>query len=87
MKELIRFVSWRWRKFETWQKYYIVGFHFFIAGVLSPSPWRYILLSVPATIIITLFFKWWIWDQIQNSWQEYKKEKQSLFETIKTSDQ
>lgn len=85
MKEVVSFLKWKWNKFETWQKWYIVLAFTFGAGIGAPKPYGNYVVAIP---IIAFFFwtgKWWIWDPMVASWQVYKKEKEQLFDTIKDS--
>lgn len=86
MKELVNFMKWQWRKFEMWQKVWIVGAAFFGAGIASPDNIRPYLISIPVVIVLGSILKWFLWDRIKESYTEYKKEKDQLFEKIKTSD-
>lgn len=85
MKELFNFIRWQWRKYELWQKWWIVGAGFFGAGITSSKDYSHYFFAVPVSIIFFYTFKWWIWEPAKESWREYKQEKQNLFETIKTS--
>ncbi len=55
------------------------------AGVMSPSPYDKILFAVPMIMLLVWTGKWWVWDQLMESWNKYKTEKQELFTTIKDS--
>lgn len=83
MKEIVNFIKWQWNRWETWKKWYIVMAFIFGAGVATSDPYKYYILAVPITALILWTGKWWIWDQVVDSWNSYKKEKQSLFETIR----
>ena len=83
--ELFRFLKWQWNKFDLWQKWYLTGAAFFGAGITASENVRYYLLAVPVGIALYYIGKCVIYDSIVESYQKYKQEKQSLFETIKTS--
>ena len=85
MKEVLQFIRWQWRKWETWQKCYIICAFFAGAGVFAPKPYDAYLFSIPMIIIFSWTAKWWIWDQVKESWNKYQTEKQGLFTTIKDS--
>ena len=85
MKEVLNFVVWKWRKWEFWQKCYIVGAFFFGLGIGLPEPVRNYFFAVPITMVLVFTGKWFMWDQVKDSWLAYKKEKEELFETIKDS--
>ena len=82
--EIFRWLSWQWRQFETWQKAWIVGCMFVGASIGTNSErMRMIYLAVPITIFLCYTFKWWIYEPAMNSWKEYKKQKETLFDTIR----
>lgn len=86
MKEIFNFVAWQWKKFEFWQKSFIVSSAFFGAAIAAPEPWRVWLSMVPMVVVFSYMTKWLIWDGIKSAWERYKKEKEGLFDTIKDSD-
>jgi hypothetical protein len=43
------------------------------------------LFSIPMIMAFLWTGKWWIWDQVKESWNKYQTEKQGLFTTIKDS--
>ena len=85
MKEILEFIRWQWRKWEIWQKGYIIGAFFLGAGVVAPRPYNMYLFAIPMIILFLWFSKWMVWDQLKDSWTKYKTEKQELFTTIKDS--
>jgi hypothetical protein len=85
--DFFRFIRWHWRNYETWQKWWLFAFFMLGVGLGRDEPSRYYFWSVAICIFLFYTGKWWIWDATKNSWQKYQKEKQDLFETIKTSDQ
>jgi hypothetical protein len=86
MKEILNFISWQWRKWELWQKGYILGAFFAGASVIAPKPYNLYLFAVPMIILFVWTGKWMVWDQLKASWSKYQAEKQELFTTIKNSD-
>ncbi len=85
MKEIFNFIVWQWNKWQTWQKGYIICAFMLGAGVMAPSPYDKILFTVPMIMLFVWTGKWWFWDQLMESWNKYKTEKQELFTTIKDS--
>ena len=83
MKEILEFIRWQWRKWEIWQKGYIIGAFFLGAGVVAPRPYNMYLFAIPMIILFLWCSKWMVWDQLKDSWTKYKTEKQELFTTIK----
>lgn len=87
MKDIFKFIRWQWNKFEFWQKCWIVSMTAFGAGITQDGVTSKILIAIPMLVIFSFALKWFIWDRAIESWKEYKEEKSSLFEKIKTSDQ
>jgi hypothetical protein len=85
MKEIINFIIWQWNKWQTWQKGYILGASLLGAGVVAPEPYSLYLFAVPVIMLIVWTGKWWVWDQLMESWNKYKTEKRELFTNIKDS--
>lgn len=85
MKEILNFIHWQWCKWETWQKGYIICAFFAGAGVVAPKPYDFYLFAMPITVLFVWTGKWLVWDQLVESWNKYKTEKQELFTTIKDS--
>ena len=83
MKEILNFIRWQWNKWEFWQKCYIVGAFFFGLGIGMPNPYRTFVMAVPVSMFFIATFKWFIWDMVKSSWNSYKKEKETLFDTIR----
>jgi hypothetical protein len=85
MKEVLDFIVWQWNKWQTWQKSYIIGAFMLGAGVVAPSPYDLYLFAVPMIMLFVWTGKWWVWDQLIESWNKYKTEKRELFTNIKDS--
>lgn len=83
MKEIFNFLQWRYRQLETWQKFWFLGAFFLGAGLGAEGLARTVFISVPFAIFFGYTFKWWIYEPIQNSWKEYKKQRDTLFDTIR----
>lgn len=83
MKEVILFIKWQWKRWELWQRCYIVGAFFFGVGLGLPSPYRNYVMVVPVVMLFLAIAKWFMIDPIRSSWEKYKKEKSGLFEVIK----
>jgi ABC-type bacteriocin/lantibiotic exporter with double-glycine peptidase domain len=87
MKNIFGFICWQWQKWEAWQKIFIFSMFAFLLGYQFEGSVRTFLAAIPLFVVISYALKWFVWDQAKENYQAYKKEKQSLFETIKTSDQ
>ncbi len=81
--EIFRWLRWQWRQFEIWQKCYIFGAFFVGAGIVAPAPYHKYLLTIPLVMLLAWTLKWWIWDQAKESWNKYKKQRDTLFDTIR----
>lgn len=86
MKEVFLFIKWKWSKWETWQKWWIVAMFFLGAGIPLEGQARWAVWTFPFFVFFFYTFKWWFWDTVKSSWNDYKKEKSELFDTIKNSD-
>lgn len=86
MKEIFKFLKWQWRKFELWQKTFIFASFVGGASIGAPPEIQFYMLLFPMIVIFGFFTKWIIWDRTVESWNEYKKERDGLFDTIKNSD-
>lgn len=86
MKEILDFFSWQWRKWEIWQKGFIIGSFFAGASVVAPRPYDIYLFAIPMIVLFLWCTKWMVWDQLKDSWNKYQTEKQELFTNIKNSD-
>jgi hypothetical protein len=85
--EILNFLKWQWNKWQFWQKCYIFGACLLGAGVVAPEPYSLYLFAVPVTMLVVWTGKWMLWDQAVESWNTYKKEKSSLFDTIREGKQ
>jgi hypothetical protein len=85
VKDILQFISWQWRKWEIWQKGFIIGAFFAGAGVFAPKPYDVYLFAIPMIVMFFWTSKWWVWDQLIASWNKYKIEKRELFTNIKDS--
>jgi Sec-independent protein secretion pathway component TatC len=86
VKEVVNFIVWQWNQWQTWQKGYIVGAFMLGASIFAPEPYSKYLIAVPMIMLFVWTFKWAVWNQLMESWNKYKTEKQELFATIKESD-
>ena len=87
MKKFFGFIRWQWRKWETWQKMFIFSMFFVVLSTQFEGIMRTLLSAIPLLVVFSYALKWFVWEQTKENYQKYKKEKQSLLETIKTSDQ
>lgn len=88
MKEFLHFLKWQWNKLVISQKFWLLGCAFFGAGITEYlngnfKPWQ---AMVAFSIWGIIFLKWFIWDTINHSFQEFRKEKTNMFNTIKETE-
>ena len=86
MKEIFGFIAWQWRKWELWQRIFIVSMTVFVGAVFLPEPYDIYVVSALMFATLGWTFKWAVWDNLKVSWQKYKQERNQLFKTIKDSD-
>ena len=86
MKEILGFITWQWRKWELWQKIFIVSMFVFVVAVMLPEPYDIYVVSTLMFAMLGWTFKWAVWDNLKVSWQKYREERNKLFKTIKDSD-
>ena len=84
--EILRFIAWRWRTWEFWQKCFVIVMPCLPLSLLTPAPWDYWLSLVPMMVVFGFILKWAVWDSIHKNWLAYKKSRQELFDTIRDSD-
>lgn len=83
MKELAGYISWVWRNWELWQKTFVIAFILNAASIFAPNPYDFYMLSVGIGMMFVWTGKWWVWDRAIESYKEYKKQRDGLFDTIK----
>ena len=44
------------------------------------------MMQIGFAIWLSIFLKWFVWDQFWDSWAKYREHRNELFTTIKTSD-
>ena len=82
MKEVFYFLLWQWRKWEFWQKGWIVACFVFGAGLGSSHPYRVYLIGAPLIFFCTYALKWMFWDGVRDSWLRYQKEKRQVVDIL-----
>lgn len=82
-KDILTFLQWQWRKWEFWQKCYILSAPLLGAGLAVDDPYRSYLVAVPVLICFTFMIKWFIIEPIKSSWTRFQEDKKNLFNTIK----
>ena len=86
MKEVFGFIAWQWRRWELWQRLFIVNMIVFAGSVMLPEPYDVYAVSALMFVLLGWTFKWAVWDNLKASWAKYREERNRLFKTIKDSD-
>jgi protein-S-isoprenylcysteine O-methyltransferase Ste14 len=86
MKEVVGFIAWQWRKWELWQRIFIVSMFVFVVAIMLPEPYDIYVVSALTFAMLAWTLKWAVWDNLKASWQKYQEERNQLFKTIKDSD-
>lgn len=82
--EIIRFLQWQWRQFDTWQKWYFLALFCLGFGLATDNPiHKEYMLMTGGGIIFVLLFKWAVINSTIDAYKEYKKQRDSLFDEIK----
>ena len=85
MKKVLNFIAWKWNQYDVWQKLWwfacfnLGGYIVAQKGSTHEQVCQY-LFVVPMTIV---FFKWFVWDMVKNSWDEYNKEQEEIVRIMK----
>jgi hypothetical protein len=86
MKEQIGFIRWWFSKLEFWQwvllasLFFNVGSLFALGTEISSD-----MNLVGMTLLLVVFFKWFVLDPLKSSWARYKEQRNHLLTTIKDS--
>lgn len=82
MKEVLYFLQWQWRKWEFWQKGWIIAAFVFGCGTTSADPYRAYLMGVPLLFVFSYMLKWMFWDGVKDAWLRYQKEKREVVDIL-----
>lgn len=87
MKEILNFINWTWRGWESWQKAIVVSFVLNISSIFVTLPWGLYMAYVGWSIIVIVVIKD-IWlPMVLEKWHKYKNHRNQLLTTIKDSSQ
>lgn len=78
--EILRFLQWQWRQWSTSDKWYFLAIGLISGGWSADNP---VVWKTGLTIIFLLIFKWAVIDSSINSYKEYKRQRDGLFNEIK----
>lgn len=87
MKEQIGFMRWLFSGLELWQWVLILSLvlnvgSLFTLGTELAGPMN----TAGMSLLLIVFFKWFMLDPLKASWTRYKEQRNSLLTTIKDSD-
>lgn len=85
MKDVLAFLKWHWSKWSFTQRLFLVGAGLLGFGVPDLLKTGEMNMSIRGAFIVwsVIFLKWFVWDATVYSWNQFKKERKELFETIK----
>ncbi len=86
MKEILRFISWGWTNFQTWQKMFIFAMLLQIVGWSIGGNLGFWLANTGMIIVFGYLMKWFVIDAVKDSWGKYKEQRNKLLTDIKNSD-
>lgn len=78
--EILRFLQWQWRQWDTWYRFYLLAIFLISFGFGSEQE---IVYKVGFGILFLMLCKWLFIDQTKKSYEEYKRQRDGLFEEIK----
>jgi len=87
MKEVFYFLQWQWRRFEFWQKMFILAAGLAGSSTTAPEPYDRWLGVSGAAIILFFFAKWAIWDGVRSAWANYQEEKDKVIRILSAEDE
>ena len=85
MQKIFGFIAWKWRQYDIWQKLWWFAC-FWLGGWISAdkgSAYEQVAQSLFFTSMAIVFFKWFVWDMIKHSWNEYNKEQEEIVRIMK----
>jgi len=83
MKEILYFLRWQWKRFETWQRFFILAMFLIGCAFTAPQSFRVYFYMSGLIIIAGFTLKWAIWDGTRNAWKRYQEEKQKVIDILK----
>ena len=87
MKEFINWVVWMFKGLQLWQWVILTSLVLNIGSAFLPDPYHWYVNAVGMAMILSCFFKWFVYDMLKASWVRYKAQRNELFNTIKESEQ
>jgi hypothetical protein len=86
MREILGFIRWCFSGLELWQWAFITAMILQLLSFLATKTLGLWLSGTGLAIILAFISKWVFWDGVRSAWGRYRKERNSLLDTIKHSD-
>ena len=78
----LHFLQWKWQKASLTDKMWWIGLTFMMLGLVNDFKW---ILLAGGVIFFILFFKFFVYDRIIESYKEYEQEQTQLIEILRTT--
>lgn len=78
--ETFRFLQWQWQQWTGSDKLYFLALGLLAIGLAVDYTWVW---RTGALIIFAMIFKWAVVDSTVKSYNEYKRQRDGLFDEIK----
>ncbi len=86
MKEVFKFIRWAFSGLEIWQWVLILSLVFNVGSVFAiGTSIASNMNAIGMSLLVIVFFKWFVWDMVKASWTRYKEHRNELLTTIKDS--
>jgi hypothetical protein len=85
MKKVFNFIAWKYRQYDIWQKLWFFSCFWLGAyitaekGSTHEQVYQYLFIGSLAVV----FFKWFIWDMVKSSWDDYNKEQEKIVDILR----
>jgi hypothetical protein len=86
MKDIYYFLSWQWKRWEIWKKWFVFCFLLIPTGILLPREYSIYPIGLAVTIYAFWLLKWLIWDGVKESYGEYRSEQVGIIKKMKDLD-
>lgn len=81
--KILYFLQWQWRRFETWQKFWMLSMFLFGAGLVASEERKAWFLYPACAIVLCFVLKWVFYDAVRHAWAEFNKEQQQVIDIMK----
>lgn len=86
IKDFFGYIHWQWSNLEGWQKFWFLTMFIMGSAFGASAPYDRYLALLAMIMLAGQVVVGFIFPAIKASYENYKKEKYGLFETIKDSD-